>query len=104
MAAVVYSPKSLEDIERIHGYIRDVLLNPPAADRIVSEIFKAGDLLCGQPRPGAPFRSSFDLLQYYRYLLVERYLIVFRFEKDTIKIVRVLHELQDAVSALLGAE
>lgn len=101
MAGVVYSPKALADIERIRDYIRDALQNPPAADHIVSEIFRAGDQLAEVPRPGAPFRSDLDLLKYYRYLTVERYVIVFRVQNDTAMIVRVLHELQDSVSILL---
>ncbi len=101
MSEVVYSPKALEDIRRIDDYIRDALLNPPAAARIVREIFSAVDALAKKPRPGAPFRSKLGLLKYYRYLTVERYVIVFRVQGETIRIVRILHELQDAISILL---
>jgi len=93
--------KALADIARIRDYIRDALMNPPAAEHIVSRILEAGDGLAEKPRPGAPFRSNLDLLKYYRYLPVENYILVFRVQNDTAKIVRVLHRLQDAVSILL---
>ncbi|MDO5318711.1 MAG: type II toxin-antitoxin system RelE/ParE family toxin [bacterium] len=102
MGEVVYSPKALADIERIHNYIRDALLNPPAAERIVTMIFDAGDSLAATPRPGAPFRSDLDLLKYYRYLTVENYLLVFRVQDGVARIVRVLHRLQDSISILLN--
>ena len=101
MAGVVYSPKALSDIERIRDYIRDVLLDPDAAARFVQNVFDAGDSLVSKPRPGAPFRSNLEVLACYRYLTVGRYLMVFRIQDDTAKIVRVLHELQDSVSILI---
>jgi len=101
VGGVVYSPKAMADIERIRDYIRDALMNPPAANRIVSLLLDAGDSLAEKPRPGAPFRSELKLLKYYRYLTVENYVLIFRVQDDTAKIVRVLHRLQDAVSILL---
>ena len=101
MAGVFYSPKAIADIERIRDYIRDALLNPEAADRIVCAIFDAGDTLAKNPRPGARFRSDLELLKYYRYLPVERCMLVFRVQNDRVGVVRVLHELQDSISILL---
>ena len=101
MAGVCYSPKALDDIERIRDYIRDALLNPEAAAKFVSDVIDAGDMLARKPRPGAPFRSDREVLQYYRYLSVGRYLVVYRVQNDMAFVVRVLHELQDTVSILL---
>lgn len=101
IVGVVYSPKALADIAHIRDYIRDALMNPSAAEHIVSRILDAGDELAEKPRPGAPFRSNLDLLKYYRYLPVENYILVFRVQNDTAKVVRVLHCLQDAISILL---
>ena len=101
MAGVVYSPKALADIERIRDYIRDALLNPEASAKFVSDVFDAGDNLAEKPRPGAPFRSDQEILRYYRYLTVGRYLLVYRVQNDKALVVRVLHELQDSLSILL---
>lgn len=101
MAGVAYSPKALVDIERIRDYIRDALLTPEAAAKFVSDVFEASDSLAAKPRPGALFRSERDILRYYRYLTVGRYLIVYRVQDDTALVVRVLHELQDSLSILL---
>ena len=100
MAEVFYSPKSLDDIERIRDYICDVLCNPVAANRIVGEIFKAGDTLAEHPLMGAQFRSTLPILTYYRHLPVENYLVVYRVHGDTVHVARVLHHLQDAISIL----
>ena len=93
MAEVFYSPKSLDDIERIRDYIRDALCNPIAADRIVGEIFNAGDALAEHPLMGAQFRSTLPILAYYRHLPVENYLIVYRVQAETVHVARVLHHL-----------
>ena len=102
MAGVRYSPKALDDIERIRDYIRDALLNPEAATKFISDVFAAGDCLAEKSRPGACFRSDREILSYYRYLMVGRYLLVYRVQNDEALVVRVLHELQDTLSILLA--
>ena len=101
MPSVYFSPKSLDDIERIEDYIRNTLLNAEAATKFVADVFAACDSLAEKPRPGAPFRSDLNLLKFYRYLSVGRYLVVFRVQDDKVMVIRVLHELQDTVSILL---
>ena len=101
MAGVLYSPKALADIERIRDYIRDALLNPEASAKSDPDVLDAADSLAAKPRPAAPFRSGREILSYYRYLTVGRYLLVYRVQNDKALVIRVLHELQDSLSILL---
>lgn len=99
---VQYAPRSLQDIEEARDYIAEVLLNPQAANEIVAEIFAAGDRLAEQPCIGSLFHGCTDLLNHYRHLSVHGYLLVYRVQGETVKIVRVLHHLRDIPTVLLG--
>lgn len=96
------SPRAVEDLRGLRRYIRDMLCDSGAADRIVDALFAAMERLRAFPASGTPFNSALPVLAPYRRLAVERYQVVYRFDETAVFVVRVLHELQDQLAILLS--
>ena len=101
---VEYSPKALDDIDRARQYVFSELFNPQAASEIVSDIFDTGDRLGDHPELGARFRSVLPVLSEYRHITAGNYVLIYRIQSATVKIIRVLHRLQDSAAILVREE
>ncbi len=99
---VVYSPDSLEDLENICSYISDVLCNPTASLDITGKILHGIDSLSDSPEPGPRISARFGILTDYRYLVIGRYLVVYRYTRKDVRIVRVFNGRQDYLKILFS--
>ena len=99
---VSYSPKAVEDIERARQYILGRFCNPGAAMNALRTIFEAGDHLAANPEIGAVLKTDLDLLFGYRRIVAGEYVVIYRVQKDEVRIIRVIHRLQDVVSHLMN--
>jgi len=91
------SPEARDDLQEIWAYIaRD---NLSAADQLETDIFAACQLLAENPRLGHKRPDLTD--EPVRFWPVRgNYLVVYLYEVETLKIVRLLHGARDASSEL----
>src|SRR5579862_2766391 len=88
MLRVVWAPKTVREVARIHDYIAP--FNPRAAAHLADQLFEAGNSLAfnpnrGRPVPGKPWR---ELVIVYPYII--RYQVV----GDVVRILRVRHGMR----------
>lgn len=101
MARVIVTRAARQDLVSIRAYIRDELSNPDAARRIMAELKKSIQSLQHFPGRGRPLDALIALHTEYRYLVCEHYCIFYLGDDRDVVIVRVLHERQDCLRALL---
>ena len=95
-----YSPDAREDLLGIKEYISEVLLNPQAASRIITEIAKRIDSLADSPELGPRISSRFGIETDFRYLVVENYLVFYRITQNSINILHILNGRQNYLEKL----
>ena len=104
MAKLEYSPTALEKIGAIHRYIAEELKAPGGAANTVSSIRKKIQTLKLTPELGAPLSSRFaeipERLKDIRVLLCGHYLVLYRYDSETVKILRIYHTAEDYVRHL----
>lgn len=91
-----------QDIEKLFLYIQDDLANPTAAHNIAQKILQRMQQLTNFPELGASMVAIDTRLENYRYLIVDNYLVVYRYNRDTVYVVRVLYARSDYVRILQG--
>ena len=97
-----YSPEALQDLDDIGDYIAIELSNPQAALRILNNIIEDIALLANNPLMGANLSSITGIASDYRFLVVRKYLVFFRFNNGIIFVDRILYGRRDYLSILLG--
>ena len=102
MNKLVYSPAAGQDLLDIKAYITDELANPSAAVRTVDHITKEIRTLTGRPNMGTPLSSVVEAETDYRFLMCDHYAAFYRFENQTVFIVRVLYGRRDFMRILFG--
>lgn len=85
-----YTPKSLEDLKEIQGYIEEVLYNQIAAKKIIGKIIKTCTFLKQQPYMGQLLEEKIGCPSEMRYVISDRYIIIYKIEKEYISIIRIL--------------
>ena len=101
MVRVTVSPAARKDLESIRSYIRDELSNPTAARRIIAELRKSVLSLAEFPAKGRPLDALIPVHTDYRYLVCENYCIFYLEGETEVLVVRILHQRQDCIRALL---
>jgi len=91
-----------QDIEKLFLYIHDDLANPVAAQNVVQKILQRMQQLTDLPQLGASMAAIDTRLEDYRYLIVDNYLVVYRYNRDAIYAIRVLYARSDYVRMLQG--
>jgi toxin ParE1/3/4 len=91
-----------QDIEKLFLYIQDDLANPIAAQNIAQKILQRMQQLTNFPELGVSMVAIDTRLENYRYLIVDNYLVVYRYNRDAIYVIRVLHARSDYVRILQG--
>ncbi|MCL2508005.1 MAG: type II toxin-antitoxin system RelE/ParE family toxin [Oscillospiraceae bacterium] len=101
---VVYSAKTLTDLEEIGDYISKELKNPIAALNTVNMIQNKIDKLADFPNIGTPLSAIYDTLNAddYRFLVCANYLAFYRVGESNIHIDRVLYGKRDYAAILFG--
>ena len=91
MNKLFLSVESKQDISDIKKYISEELQNPVAAERIIRDITTQIESLINIPKKGTPLTVVFDIETNYRFLVCGHYVVFYRYENQTILIVRVLY-------------
>lgn len=101
MAHVAVSRESRKDLIGIRTYIRDELCSPGTAQRIMAELKKSVLSLERFSGRGKPLDALVPVHTEYRYLICEDYCIFYLYSEDNVIVVRILHQRQDCLKALL---
>lgn len=101
MVKLSISKPARQDLIAIRQYIRDELCKSPAAARIIGELKKAIEGLQHFPGKGRPLDALLSVHTEYRYLVCEGYCIFYLYSETDVIIVRILHQRQDCLRALL---
>lgn len=102
MTSITVSPEARKDLLSIQAYIRDELCNPDAAQRILTTIKSSILSLETFPERGRPLDALIHVHTDYRYLVCENYCIFYLNSADNVLIIRILHQRQDCLRALLS--
>ena len=100
MAKVTVSKEAQRDLISIRDYIRDELLNPDAANRIITALKKSVQSLAEFSGRGRPLDALIPVHTEYRYITAENYCIFYIEGNDQVIVVRILHQRQDCLRAL----
>lgn len=100
MKSVLFTPDAAEDIINTRNYIADVLKNPEAADRLVQKLMDNAADLSDNPEIGMKLSSRFGIETDYRYLILDKYIIVYRIDDSNVRIIRVFNGRQDYLKDL----
>jgi addiction module RelE/StbE family toxin len=89
MTQIVWSPKSLRDLEAIQGYIAQ--FNPTAAGRVVQKIIRRTDRLQSWPLSGGHVPE--DATQAYRQVIMGNYRVIYRYDESSnrLTVITVIH-------------
>lgn len=102
MATIVFSPEAVTDLTGIKNYIAEVLQNPGSSIKTVSHIVERIEQLSVFPESGPSLSNLFGFETPYRFLNCDAYLVFYRNDGDTVRIVRVLGSSQDYLEILFG--
>jgi len=103
MAEIKFSPEALADLKQTRTYISQELCNEQAAINTVSAIMNRIRMLADFPDSGAPLSSIVDIVANYRFLVCGNYTVFYRYERNTVYIVRVIYGRRDFMRILFGA-
>lgn len=99
---IEFSPDALDDLGEINGYISQVLKNPESADRIVNSILDEIERLAESPELGEAFVSRFGIPTDLRYLVVGKYIVIYRNAGDRVRIIHVFYGKRNYLKILFG--
>lgn len=102
MADISFSPKAVSDLQQTKAYITDELCNEQAAVNTIAKITGRIRKLAAFPEMGAPLSSIVDFETDYRFLVCGNYTVFYRFENQTVYIVRVLYGRRNFMRILFG--
>jgi toxin ParE1/3/4 len=92
MRAIVFSPVAPQDVTQLWEYVAE--RNPRAAEALLDQIDRDVHRLALMPGIGHKRRDVQD--KRYRFWIVARsFVLAYRFDEDTLTVVRVLHGARD---------
>lgn len=97
-----YTPEALKDLKEIKRYIKNELHNPGAANRISKEILDACAKLKQFPEIGVSVAAKTGHETELRLLIIESYVAIYRIEKGTVSVARIMCARQDYIHILFG--
>ena len=101
MPKLIYTPKALEDLQRVKSYITEQF-GASKAKIGVREITSAARQLEIFPDEGPSLEELIDYPTDYHYLVVKPNYVFYRIEGDTVRVIRILNEKQDFLQILFG--
>lgn len=99
---VIFSAKADQDLAGVFGYINDSLHNSIAAHTIAEKILRLSQKLSVFPEMGSSLKTVDIKLEWYRYLIADNYLLVYRITDEEVLIMRILYAKSDYVQLLQG--
>ena len=101
---IAFTPDAVNDLSDIKDYISRILKNPAAGSRIVNGILDDIEKLSESPELGSSFVSRFGIPTCLRYLVVGKYIVVYRNEESEVRIIHVFYGRRDYLKLLLGED
>ena len=101
MNKLEYSPLAKADLIEIRAYIADELQNKSAAQNVVKQITQNLRRLINFPNMGASLSAIVDIETDYRFLVCGNYTAFYRYEDDTVYVIRILYGRRDYMKNLL---
>ena len=101
MSRLIYTPKALDDLQRVKNYITEQF-NADRAKTGMKEIVLRIRQLEGFPEEGVRLEKLIQYPTDYRYLVIKPNYVFYRIEADAVKIIRILNEKQDFLQILFG--
>ncbi len=92
------------DIQSIFEYLNVMRVNKGNAEKIIGDIYRTCDLLKTNPLLGVSITAMTGRDTDYRYIVKGRYLIFYRVENRTIKVVRVIDGRRDYATLIFDEE
>jgi toxin ParE1/3/4 len=98
--AVVYSKEARRDLHSIFDYIQ--LFRPSAAENFIDAVDRTIRRIAALPRSGSQARDKKLRKKGYRYIVVDEYLLFYRYSKGSLTILRLVHGRRHYVPLLLS--
>ncbi len=102
MTDISFSPEAISDLQQTKSYITDELCNEQVAVNTIAKIMSRIRELAVFPEMGNPLSSIVDFKTDYRFLVCGNYTAFYRFENQTVYIIRVLYGRRDFIRILFG--
>ncbi len=102
MAEIRFSPEAIDDLAETRRYITEELGSEASAKSTVRRILKDIRVLETFPELGAPLRSVVDFETPYRFLVCGNYTAFYRYEKNTVSVIRILYGRRNYMQILFG--
>ncbi len=99
-----YTPEAMNDLRETKVYIRKVPKNPKAAARISRAILDACARLKEHPQLGISLEARTGQNSDLRYLVIEKYIALYRIDGNVISVARILDGRQDYMHILFGED
>jgi toxin ParE1/3/4 len=96
------NPLVLVDVEEIKSYIAEN--NPPASERVCSEIYSLIEKLGDYSELGISLSSKINMKSDYRYIVCRKLLIFYKIEGEFVSIYRILNGQMDYLSVLFSED
>lgn len=96
-----YTPEAISDLQEIKQYIKGILRNPQAANRIVKMILDQCAMLKAYPESRASISAVTGFETDLRMLTCESYIALYRIDADVVSIARIVNARQDYMRFLL---
>lgn len=101
MFLLEYTPRALDDLQRIREYLAEKFGEPVAVEKM-KQLTKTSRQLEQFPKQGPELSELLPVRTDYRYLVIRPNYVFYRLEMNKIKIIRVLNEKQDFLQILFG--
>ncbi|MBQ2347167.1 MAG: type II toxin-antitoxin system RelE/ParE family toxin [Clostridia bacterium] len=97
---LLYSRKSIEDIENTTDYIENQLNNPAAAHKLKTTLLKKISHLKENPEIVMKLSDKIDIESDYRYIIINKQIVFYEIHSDYIEIIRILDGRTDYMTHL----
>lgn len=97
-----YTPQARQDLYEIRDYIKNELDNPKASAGIVERILKGCSNLKSNPNLGMDLSVKIGRETDLRYLILSNYIAIYRVEKSSVSIIRIMDGRTDYLRFLLS--
>ena len=92
---IIMTERAMENLEMMYEYISDVLLAPESAKRQYERIVQEISNLCTFPERFQLFPAKPKRLQGLRRMVIDRYSVFYKIEKENVIVMNVLYNSLD---------
>ena len=94
------SPIAIKDINEAKEYIREE--NITAVNKFTKRIIDSIENLAEFPELGMELSKKIELKNDYRYLVVDEYIVFYKFNEETVLVYRILSSKRDYMKIIFG--